>query len=249
MDGAIIAPILFLSAVVVGGRALTRRKVRRLAERQRRTYQDSYDPAIESRLAEYVEQVRATFGPALFAHPVVAAPLVAHTNPLVFLRETIALVASRFALEMPAIEARFVHDVPLGAPAVVQWDTPWEVTQQGAVFHIRPRSAASPNWRILIQELYRYDDELLTVLVAHEVAHIALLARGVRLPKRRDNEELTDTAAVLAGFGPLMRQVSFRQSEEEVTRGRWRVSYRRFGYLHQRAIEAAMDHRGRWTPA
>lgn len=249
MNGAIIAQIILLSAVVVGGQALSWRKVRRLAERQRRTYEASYDSAIESRLTEYVELVRTTFGPALFAHAPVEAPLVAHANPVAFLRETVALIAARFSLEMPEIEARFVSDVPSGAPAVMQWDAPWEMRQEGNVLHIRSRSVDSPNWRVLIQELYRYDDELLTVFIAHEVAHVALLARGVRLPKRRDNEELTDTAAVLAGFGPLMRRASFYQSEEKVGRRRWRVSYRRFGYLHRRAIEILMDRRAKLAPA
>jgi hypothetical protein len=247
LDRAIIAQLLLIAGAIAGGRALTQRNMRRLRERQRRTYEESYDPTIEPRLAQYAEQVSATFGAALFAHPAVDAPLVANRNPTDFVRETVALTASRFAIQLPEIEARFVSVVPRGAPAVVVWDGEWDVKREGTVFRIRRRADASPNWRILIQERHRYNDKLLTVIVAHEVAHIALLSRGVRLPLLRDNEELTDAAAVLAGFGPLMRQVSFEQSQHECVNGQWSVSASRVGYLHRRAIDALMHYRARWA--
>lgn len=58
----------------------------------------------------------------------------------------------------------------------------------------------------------RYRDDFIGTLsiLAHEFAHVFLARSGVRLAHERQNEELTDTVAALAGFGPVMKKACER---------------------------------------
>ncbi len=65
-------------------------------------------------------------------------------------------------------------------------------------------------WYIEIDERYRWSDLSLSAIAAHEMAHVVLGLRGVSLQPTIRNEELTDTAAVLAGFGKCLRAACLR---------------------------------------
>jgi hypothetical protein len=63
---------------------------------------------------------------------------------------------------------------------------------------------------------YRDDCIGLLSVLAHEFAHVFLARANVRLPDKQRNEELTDTIAALAGFGPVMKKACMRVRTESL---------------------------------
>lgn len=56
-------------------------------------------------------------------------------------------------------------------------------------------------WYIKIDEKYIDNDTALISIIAHEMAHYALLKNNIFIETDLENEELTDTTAIIAGFG------------------------------------------------
>lgn len=65
-------------------------------------------------------------------------------------------------------------------------------------------------WYVDLCREHCVDREGLAVTIAHELAHVVLFSKGVLLEPVQRNEELTDTAVVLAGYGAQMLQTSER---------------------------------------
>mgnify|MGYP001285868099 FL=1 len=59
----------------------------------------------------------------------------------------------------------------------------------------------SSTWKIEVDPKYKSADLDLIANIAHEVAHIVLDIRQVKVSPRQFNEELTDTVAIFGGFG------------------------------------------------
>ena len=57
---------------------------------------------------------------------------------------------------------------------------------------------------IEVDKKFRRGDIYLTAIIAHEIAHILLAMRNIKLTFKIQNEELTDTVAILAGFGKAL---------------------------------------------
>lgn len=70
-------------------------------------------------------------------------------------------------------------------------------------------------------------------VTAHEIAHLVLERKGIRLDGFVENEQLADAAAVLVGFGPIMLRGYFRQWWDQAAGG---VETVRMGQLHPVAL-------------
>jgi hypothetical protein len=92
------------------------------------------------------------------------------------------LITERYGLVLEHGDFRFVH----------LRDAAGRVTVRGRAYFIE------------INVRYREDPEAVASIMAHEFAHVFLAMRGIRLAPEQRNEELTDTTAILAGFGPIM---------------------------------------------
>lgn len=106
--------------------------------------------------------------------------------------------------------------------------------------------ASSGPRRLYLAEATLAQDELLAIVAAHEVAHLALA--DARLARSgREDEEITELAMVLAGYGPLMFR--HRYVEQRITGpGRelgWRISG--LGTLSQPAIAFLREERSRFA--
>ena len=64
------------------------------------------------------------------------------------------------------------------------------------------------SWCVEVDDRHIIDDLRITVAIAHEISHVFLGQKGIRLAPTKKNEELTDITALLAGFGSLMKDVS-----------------------------------------
>lgn len=128
---------------------------------------------------------------------------------------SIQLAVHRFGMPMPPMKVRF-SKMPPGHAGSVQ---------------------AHPDgtWAVDLDFSIQTDLEAILSVAAHEVAHVALLRRGIALVPTQRNEELTDTAAVLAGFGPVLLRTVLRESLSE-GEGRVELRSRRLGYLPPRAL-------------
>lgn len=100
-------------------------------------------------------------------------------------------------------------------------------------------SAREGKWYIEIDEAHCWDDQSLSAIAAHEIAHIVLALRGISLQPVVRNEELTDTVAVLGGFGPHMCIAcdQHRIGILPLFVGVVSVEHRRIGYLDRPELE------------
>lgn len=99
-------------------------------------------------------------------------------------------------------------------------------------------------WYVSLAKHFIDDDLRILSIIAHEMAHVVLLSKGVSLPDAVENERLTDTAAVVAGFGPMMHRAA------ELQRVRFElfaqlISTTRIGYLSKRDIRVLSRIRSR----
>lgn len=105
-----------------------------------------------------------------------------------FAKELTRYAAKKFGMRMPRVGLRFA---PLSGHA-------------GSV------RQSSQTWYVEIDSRYRDDNHQLTAIIAHEVAHVFLASCRIRLEPTQRNEELTDAAAVFAGFGEAMQKAYHR---------------------------------------
>ena len=144
---------------------------------------------LRSHLGIAVEVLGAdcTSSPAVRAPPYLPGSMQADAR-VELAKGLVRLCVRQYRLNMPKIAIRFVSE-PV--------DYAGKIQQRGNV------------WRINLASAAVVDDRQLLSVVAHEIAHIVLQNAGVELAPVQANEELTDTVAVMAGFGRLMRSANF----------------------------------------
>lgn len=131
----------------------------------------------------------------------------------------VRLCVRQYRLDMPKIEIRFVSvSVHYTGKYASKIQYAGKIQKRGNV------------WRIDVSSTAVVDERQLLSVVAHEIAHIVLQNAGVELAPVQANEELTDTVAVMAGFGGLMRSANFR-THDEVEFPLRRVIHTTLGYL------------------
>ena len=99
-----------------------------------------------------------------------------------FLKRLIIAVGYQYKTRLPALKVKF------------------DSLENNAAAFVQTRSG---QWYVHFNTRFSGDDTRLTMLVAHELAHVVLAQHRVFLQPRRRNEELTDTLAILAGFGSI----------------------------------------------
>jgi len=187
-----------------------------LLERARRGAEGDFN--LSARLPEIREYVRMGSQvlpiEKLTLPPVVDLPS-SDGSRLEFAKRSIQLAVHRFGMPMPPMKVRFSR-MPDGHAGSVQ---------------------AHPDgtWAVDLDSSIQSDLEAILSVAAHEVAHVALLRRGITLAPTQRNEELTDTTAVLAGFGPIMLRTVLRESILE-GEDRLELHSRKLGYLPPRAL-------------
>lgn len=93
-------------------------------------------------------------------------------------------------------------------------------------------------WYIEVDDKYCVDDIRQMVIVAHEMAHVVLDKKRVRLKPTLRNEELTDTVAVLAGFGNVFEKVCSTKEQFESDCGTKTITQTQsMGYLKRADIQ------------
>lgn len=128
------------------------------------------------------------------------------------------LIAERYGLVLEYGDFRFVY----------LRDAAGRVTVRGRAYFIE------------INVRYRGDPEAVASIMAHEFAHVFLAMRGIRLAPDWRNEELTDTTAILAGFGPIMKRTCQRTSFNfYVVAFSFKTTY--LGYLRRPAVAWLTD--------
>ena len=95
-------------------------------------------------------------------------------------------------------------------------------------------------WYIEVDSYYKWSDLYLTAIIAHEMGHVYLGLKNVNLQPTVRNEELTDTVAILAGFGEILRAASSRKKIHPILLllGAILVTHRELGYLSKSEINA-----------
>ena len=86
-----------------------------------------------------------------------------------------------------------------------------------------------------ITDEYAPEPELMLAVVAHEVAHIVLGLRNIEIAEKGEDEELTDSVAIMGGFGPSYLRASYREKITIESAGVSGTSLR-FGYLRPPAV-------------
>ena len=244
MSSALIAGVVIIAGFTALEEWLIRRRRERDIRRAESEYESQFDiAAARAQLDRYATLLRTVLPPsALLAPPVVAIDRTT-LNATEQARAAVTFAAERFAVELPPFEVVYTPHITEGRLGEVCWDAPWDVEYAGERITVRPVADRPPNWRVRLREGLHLEPERLAVVAAHEVAHIVLLGRSIALPSTQANEQLTDAAAVLAGFGPLMQQTAFRVRHHP-RRGRaleWSASTA--NYLHRGAIRYLMEQR------
>lgn len=109
---------------------------------------------------------------------------------LEYVKSIILFATKRYGLESPRVAVKFSH-----LPS----------HEAGHVF------AHNGTGYIEIDHHHRHNKVSLAAIVAHEVAHVLLGQRGVRIEQTSANEEFTDAVAVLAGFGKIMHRACLQE--------------------------------------
>lgn len=162
--------------------------------------------------------------PSAFDQPeVLEAPRWPHTsNALSWSKEFAQFASFRYGLPLPRFSIAFA---PLAGHA-------GHVVDQ--LHHCN----------ITIDSQFQTDTVVLAHVLAHELAHLLLNRAGIRLAEDEANELLTDSVAVLAGFGPIMI------AGKERSKTHWHlsgvtisktVSTTRVGYLAEAEIAWLMN--------
>lgn len=192
------------------------RSVQKLQERARRSHEGDF--YLEDRLhelREYVKLAAPVFAPGALESPPIDTIPPPQPRPIETVKDAVRFAARRFALDPAELRVRF---------------TSMPGSHAGSV-----RFGKGGAWLIDVDRQYEARPEALVAIVAHELVHVALNKRGIRLEPTQRNEELTDVTAVLAGFGPLLVRTVH---QEEVFVGERQVSLRsqRLGYLPASAL-------------
>ncbi len=131
-----------------------------------------------------------------------------------FLKKLILACARKYEIEMPRIKVKF------------SW------LKEGEAAHVFMKDGV---WYIEIDYWVYENFSRLTATIAHEMAHVVLGKCGKRLEPSLRNEELTDTVAILAGFGSIFFAVC--STEETIAGPDYEfVRHQTSGYLKRKDI-------------
>lgn len=181
-----------------------------------RERKDEYElRAMRPRLEKHSRLILQTFGPSMVRHPPIHFPALTDDDRIEYLKGAVRLAARRFGVKLERVFVRF--------------------TDAKNARHAGSIRMTNHGWFVDVQHRYRDDDEALTMIAAHEMAHYALLSHQVRVPDLDEEEEVTDTLVVLAGFGPLMLRVYHREFSG-IVGDRLQSWVSGLGYLHPSAV-------------
>jgi len=166
-------------------------------------------------LQKYVREASIAIPREVRQQPPISKLPASSSDRTGYVKQLVQWAVARYRMPMPKMKVRFSQI---------------KVEHAGSV-----RRTDDGAWAIDIDASYKDDDLCLALIVAHEVAHVALGQRRIRLPIEVQNEELTDTTTVLAGFGPIYQLGSFREDVIHDVSG-VRVNVARLGYLSPPAL-------------
>jgi hypothetical protein len=151
--------------------------------------------------------------PACLTRPPERLPTRRHgESSLEFAKEMARLVASRYGMELPLVAIRFAS----------------AHSHAGCVRRVRGQ------YLIDLATQLADEDDCIAAVVAHEMAHVLMMERGVRISPDNLNEEVTDTIAVMAGFGASLVRASYNVRHRGILGGI--VGYSQIGYLAPTAL-------------
>jgi hypothetical protein len=166
-------------------------------------------------LRRYVRTLLKVFGSDLARQPPVHFPPMHDEDRLAYLKVVIRLAARRYGVPLERLHVRFKRKRTGGEAG--------RISIQGKDSYVE------------ITDQYKETDQALTVIAAHEMAHYALVRHNTSFDDQEDNEKLTDSLSIMAGFGPLMLDVY--HSEFSGVQGEFlRTSAFSLGYLHPLAV-------------
>ena len=217
-------------------RLRARRWLRRASAKGHAAYWAEYDAqASEAELGHHVDLLTARLGRGWFQAPEVPEEPEGPADPVAYLRAMVRLAGQQFALDLPEVEVYFTPNLPGHHAAEVYYPSQWTLTLEGERAIVRSNAPSPAEWRIAVREEYRDDRPAIAAIAGHEVAHVVLIGLSLGGADQAETERLTDAAAVLAGFGPALHRVAFRE-KARLERGRRHWSASHLSYLHQRAI-------------
>lgn len=216
---------------------------RRYFQRRRAEYESTWHPdRAASQFEDLIKLAIATLGSKVTLTPEIETVALSGKTPGEKLVEAVTIVTTRLSVPREDVIATYTSDLPAGVAANVTEEHPFQAVAGRGQIALR-RGDAAIRWLVRVRPDLADSDEALVAVIAHEVSHIALKSRGVWLPDSARNELLTETAAVLAGFGPLMRAAAYTEHWRTTIGGREMMSITQQGYVHQRTIELLMDRR------
>lgn len=136
---------------------------------------------------------------------------------LEFVKWLVVFCAGRYLIDMPRIAVKFSN---------------LKTNEAGHVYY------REGIWYVEIDEAFKWSDLSLTAIIAHEMAHVVLGLKNVRLEPTIRNEELTDTVAILAGFGQVTYAACLQEKLNPILLlvGIISVSRHKLGYLPRNEI-------------
>ena len=228
----LLAVVLLAVAVVAINELSRHRTIGRLRARLNPRFDEAQrGPQLDRYRAVLHDTFGASWPPREVLHD-----FAGERTPEATLEAAVRIAAKRLEVNLGDVQWSFADGIRMPNMAgCAQWPATSRVEIRGDAAIVTPLENPGKVWKIKVLDRYRNDPEQILSIVAHELAHVALLSRGVRLPDTRENEELTDAAAALAGFGPLM--IRLRSKEHLSQHGRVFVLSRRTpGYLESGAI-------------
>jgi hypothetical protein len=165
-------------------------------------------------------------------------------------RAAIALASERFSYPLQQIElvVGTHRELPNADGAAEVPPQPWSWRLEADQMHFVVDQPSAPAMhRIFLAESALVHDEKLACIAAHEVAHLALAQARLRRTGRED-EEITDLATVVAGYGALFVRHRYVEQRRFASGGRigWRIE--QFGTLSKPAIAFAREWRRTLSP-
>jgi hypothetical protein len=201
------------------------------------------------KLTRWFHEISRAF-PEMTSLPELHAVSLDRSDRVAAARAAITMAAERFGYPLQAIELVIgAHrELPNAAGAAEVPPRPWSWKLEEDRIHFVVDQPSPPTLhKIFIAEGALANDEKLAWLAAHEVAHLALAwARLTRAG--REDEEITDLATIVAGYGPLL--LRHRYVEERVFARGGRVAWRilQFGTLSKPAIAFGRELRAAVVP-
>jgi hypothetical protein len=224
--------------VVLASRAIAWVHRERQLRRHRRLHWALFDPDRDSvKLTRWVDYILQAF-PGIAELSELERPTFDRGDRQASGQAAIALAAERFGYPIGGIDLVIGphRDLRTAIGVAEVPANPWSWKVEGDQIHFIPGEAPPEGpRRIHLTEAAFDSDDSLAWIAAHEVAHVALSAARLARSGRED-EEITDLATVMAGYGAVFSRLRFVEERYTASGGRlgWRISH--IGTLSQPAI-------------